>query len=41
VRDSSIYWAIAMTISAGIFIVGLKKLRNVEESVEREKPVVF
>ncbi|MCL5881283.1 MAG: hypothetical protein M1592_01710 [Candidatus Thermoplasmatota archaeon] len=41
VRDSAIFWAIAMAISAGIFIVGLKKLRKVEESVEREKPVVF
>ncbi|MEM0156563.1 MAG: hypothetical protein QXN26_00670 [Thermoplasmataceae archaeon] len=41
VRDSSIFWVVAMAISIGIFIIGLKKLRGVEESAEKEKPVVF
>lgn len=41
VRDSSIYWVIAMAISIAIFVIGLEKLRKAEESVEREKPVVF
>ncbi len=41
VRDSSIFWVVAMAISIGIFIIGLKMLRGVQESPEKEKPVVF
>lgn len=38
---SSIFWAVAMTISVSIFMIGIRLIGRVEENRQIEPPVVF